>query len=291
MTVEKLLKCIGNEKELIPDSILEALGLSFEQVYDDACKIAILSKTFKAYRNSSYCKLPFSHTIEAEAFGSEVVFDHKLGNRIKGYAIEEINSVEDIEGLDLSKGRIAEILKAVRILKKDGEDVVLDITGPITLGTAIIDSSLFFRASRKDIDKTNKLLKLIENSTVDYILEAIKNGVDVISYADPAGTIDIVGPRFFKDFTGKTIYNILKRFEGKLGNSVIHLCIKTSSSLESAGFLEVEKIKVEGDNYYEMIKNAKKERKDINFIGHWCMNSKIKKDGIICCKPTTYMSI
>ncbi|MBZ2174708.1 hypothetical protein K8M07_05540 [Schnuerera sp. xch1] len=284
MVANNILKCVGEGEESIPDSILEDLNFSYEEINNDASKMAILSKAFKAYKNSSYCELPFCHTVEAEAFGSTVEFDHKLGNRIEGYAIDDINSIEDMGSLDLSKGRIAEVFKTIEILKKDGEYVVLDITGPVTLGTAIIDSNLFFRATRKDINKANKLLELIENSTVDYILEAIKNGVDVISYADPAGTLDIVGPRFFKDFAGKTIYNILKRVEGKLGDSVIHLCIKTSRSLESAGLLEVEKIKAEGQNYFEMIKNAKKERKDINFIGHWCLNSKMKKDEIISCK-------
>lgn len=287
MAVGNILKCIGKGEESIPDRILEDLGLSYKEINNDASKIATLSKTLKAYKNSPYCELPFCHTVEAEAFGSTVEFDHKLGNRIERYAIDDINLIEDMGNLDLSKGRIAEVLKAVDILKKDGKNVVLDITGPVTLGTTIIESNLFFRTTRKDIDKANRLLKLIENSTVYYILEAIKNGVDVISYADPAGTIDIVGPRFFKDITGKTIYNILKRVDGKLGDSVIHLCIKTSRSLESAGLLEVEKIKVEGKNYFEMIKNAKKERKDINFIGHWCMNSRMKKKEIICCKLIT----
>lgn len=284
MTSNNLLKCIGEKIESIPDSILEDLGLSYEEVNKDASKMATLSKSLKGYKSSSYCNLPFCHTVEAEAFGSTVVFDHKYGNRIREYAIRNLNSIEDLKEFDLSRGRIVEVLKAINILKKDGENVVLNITGPVTLGTSIIDSNIFFRATRKDIDKANMLFELIENSTVDYILEAIKNEVDVISYADPAGTLDIVGPRFFKDFAGKTIYNILKRVVGKLGHSVIHLCIRTSKSLESAGLLEVEKIRAEGRSYYEMIKNAKKEKKDISFLGHWCLNSEINKNEIICCK-------
>ncbi|SCG82104.1 putative methylcobalamin:coenzyme M methyltransferase [Proteiniborus sp. DW1] len=284
MTSKNLLKCIGEKVDSIPDSILEDLGLSFEEINNDASKMAILSKSLKRYKNSSHCKIPFCHTVEAEAFGSSVVFDHKYGNRIGGYAIKDINSIDDLKEFDLSRGRIAEVLKAISLLKKDGENVVLDITGPVTLGTGIIDSNVFFRATRKDIGKANKLFELIENSTVEYILESIKNGVDIISYSDPAGSLDIVGPKFFKDFAGKTIYSILKRVEGKLGDSVIHLCIKTSKSLELSGFLEVEETKVEGQSYYEIIKNAKKENKDIEFLGHWCLKSKANKNEIICCK-------
>lgn len=280
----KVFKCVDECGELIPDELLEDLNSSYEEINYDANKLSTLSKRIKIHKNLPYCKLPFCHTIEAEAFGAKVVFDHKLGNRISGYAIDDVDSIENMKSLDLSKGRIGEVLKAVDILKSDGENVVLDITGPITIATSIMDSSLFFKAARKDKDKVNELLKLIEDSTVDYIIEAVNRGVDVISYADPAGTMDIVGPRFFKEFAGKTMYNILNRVVGKLDNSIMHLCIKVSSSLESSGFLEVEKIKGDGDSYFQMIKSVKSERKDINLIGHWCMNSKKKTNEIIGCK-------
>lgn len=284
MADTNIFKCIGNEEESIPDSILEELGLSYEELNRYDSNIVTLSKALKKYKNNSFCRLPFCHTVEAETFGSTVIFDHKFGNRIGGYAINDMNSIEDIKEFDLSKGRIAEVLKAIDILKKDGEDIIFDITGPITIATSIIDSQLFFRSIRKNTEKVNKLLELIEDSTVTYILEGIKNGADVISFADPAGTLDIVGPKIYKDLAGKTTYNILKRVEGKLDDSFVHLCGKTSTSLEAIGLLGFEKIKVEGQDYFDMIRNIKNERKDIKFIGHWCLKSKIKNNELVICK-------
>lgn len=277
MTDVKIFKCIGNEVESIPENILEKLGLSYEELNKTDSNIVTLSKTLKDHKKNSYCRIPFCHTVEAEAFGSRVTFDHQFGNRIKEYAIENMTSIDDL-AFDLSKGRIAEVLKAISILKKYGENVVLEITGPITTGTSIIETTMFFKSVRKDKENVDKLLKLIEDGIVSYILEAVKNGVDIISITDPAGTLDIVGPKIYKEVSGKTTCNILKRVENQLGDAVVHLCGKTSTSLESIGLVEVEKIQAEGQDYFNMIKSLKKDRNDVKFIGHWCLKA-MKKNG------------
>ncbi len=284
MTVSNIFKCTGNEIESIPDSIIEELSMSSmsrEEINSDASYIAKLSKALKEYKNNKYCELPFCHTVEAEAFGSKVNFDHKFGNRISGYVINDINSIEEVKNIDLSKGRIAEVLKAISILKKNGEKVIIDVTGPITIGTSIIDSQLFFRAIRKETENANKLLEIIEDGTIDFILECIKYGADIISFADPAGTIDIVGSKVYKEVSGKFTYNILKKLEAQLGDTIIHLCGKTSTSLEAIGFLDIENVHVDGDDYFDMIENIRKN--DMKFIGHWCFKLKKKNNNITKC--------
>ncbi len=279
-----IFKCIGNEVEAVPDSVLQDLNLSFEELNRYDSNIATLSKTLKEYKGSQFCRLPFCHTLEAETFGSKVVFDYIYGNRIGEYAINDIDSICDLKDFDLKKGRIAEVLKAISILKDKGENVFLEITGPFTIGTSIINSELFFKAIRKDREKVLELLKIIEDNVVDFILEGINSGADIISFADPAGTLDIVGPKIYKDLSGKSAYNILKRVEDKLGDSMVHLCGKTSSSLESIGLLETEKVMVEGQDYFGKILNIKNKRKDIKILGHWCLKTKAITNELTICK-------
>ncbi len=284
MAVAKIFKCSGNEAESIPEPILDNLSFSFEEINKDASKMASLSKKIKEYNNSEYCTLPFCNTVEAESFGSKVIFDHIVGNRIGDYAIKDISQIDDMEKMDLSNSRAAEILKAIRILKEAGERVVVNITGPISLATSIMDSRTFYKLIRKDTEKASKLLKTIEDSLVDFILESIKSGVDIISFADPTGCMDIVGPKVYKEVSGKYTYNILKRVEGQMGQALIHLCGKTSTSLEATDLIETHKLKVEGSNYFEMLRNIKKERKDVNFIGHWCMKQERKNNIVVSCE-------
>jgi uroporphyrinogen-III decarboxylase len=284
MGTASIFKCVGQEVEIIPDSILEGLNISYEESNKSAHEMAILAKALKEYKNKKYCKLPFCHTVESEAFGSTIIFDQKVGNRIGKYKINDINLVEGISEIDLDEGRIAEVLRAINILKKNEENVILNITGPFSVATSIMDSGLFYRSVRKNREKINKLLEIIESSIVEFILAGVKQGVDFISFADPVGTMDIVGPKIYKDISGQSTYNILKRVESRLGKTIIHICGKTSTSLEAIGLIEVERIKAEGQDYLDIIKNIKEERKDIKFIGHWCLNLNKSNGEIINCK-------
>ncbi len=284
MTITNIFKCSGREVEIIPDEILEKLNISFEDGNKDAFKMAVLSKILRENKSRTYCTIPFCHTVEAEALGSTVIFDERVGNRIEKYSIDNISLIEFIPSIDLVSGRIAEVLKAIKKLKEMDERVCLNITGPISLATSIMDSRLFYKALRKDRETANRLLNLIEDSIVAYILEGINQGADIVSFADPTGTIDIVGPKVYEEISGKSTYNILKRIENQLGDTIVHLCGKTSTSLEAIGLLEIDRIKVEGESYIEKIDNIRKERDDIKFTGHWCLKLDKDVNEITCCR-------
>ncbi len=267
----KIFQCTGNENDKIPDTLLNDLGISFEEANYDTHKMVALSKKVKEYQHTYYCFLPFCHTVEAEAFGSSVLIDNEAGNRISKYAINGRDEFYKIRKIDFSSGRISKILESAHVLKGQGEKVCLNIMGPISLATSIMDSQLFYGSIRRDKDSIIKLLDIIEDSIVEFIKSAVSLGVDIISFADPTGTIDIVGPKVYKEISGESTYKILKRIENKLGDTVVHICGKTSTSLEAMGLLGTEEIKMEGNSYGEMLDRVRREREDVKFIGHWCM--------------------
>lgn len=284
MVMEKIFKCVGNEGDAIPKEVLDKLKLSTYDVNKFGDNMVTVSKALREYNKEIYCTVPFCHTVEPEAFGSSIIFNNIVGNRIGKYAIDDINSASSITNIDLKEGRIAEVLSAIKKLKDQEEKVRLDVTGPISIATSIMDTQVFYKAIRKEKKIIDNLLKIIEDSIVAYIVEGVNQGADIISFADPTGTIDIVGPNLYKEISGKSTYNILNRIENKLNRSICHICGKTSTSLEYIGLLEVEKIKVKGTNYYEMIENLKNERDDIKFIGHWCLKLKQYNKEIVHCK-------
>src|SRR5699024_3568409 len=113
MAVPNIFKCTRNEINIIPHNLLQDLNISYEDANNNASEMALLSKALKEENKKEYCELPFCHTVESEALGSEVIFDEKVGNRIGQYEIKDISSIGDISRIDLNKGRIAEVLKAV----------------------------------------------------------------------------------------------------------------------------------------------------------------------------------
>ena len=283
MSIKNIFKCIGSDNTTVSDEILDKLGVSFEVANKDSKKMAELSRELKRDMGIVYCIVPFCHTAEADAFGSTVVFDSKAGNRINQSFVKDVESLESIEPIDFSAGRIHEILESIKELKDAGEKVCLNVTGPITIATAIVDNRLFYKLVRKDREVVDKLLGKIEDSLVEYITIGVNAGVDIISFADPAGTLDIVGPKVYEDLSGKSTLRVFKRVEGVLGDSVVHICGKTSTSLEESGLINSRKVSSHGNSYGEVIENYKSEDGDAKFIGHWCIKREKNDKSLVCC--------
>ncbi|XOQ17169.1 MAG: Uroporphyrinogen decarboxylase HemE [Sporanaerobacter sp.] len=266
-------KCINDKMEEIPEIILNKTGLSFPKVHTKAEYMAVLSKELKEYRKDTLCRVPFCNTVEAETLGGNIKLgDFKSGPRVESYAFNSIDELMKIEEINLTQNRINEVLKAVEILNSMGETVVLNVEGPFTIINSLVDLRIFYKAIRKDKEMVNEVLKNMEANIVKYMKEGINRGAKIISYGDPLGAEDIVGPKIYKEFSGKSTYKILKTIENELDESIIHICGKTSTVFQNMGFVESHPIQFKEDiTYGHAIEYILENRKDIKFIGHNCI--------------------
>ncbi|WP_077368312.1 uroporphyrinogen decarboxylase family protein [Anaerosalibacter sp. Marseille-P3206] len=265
--------CVSDQLEEIPESIVKNSGLKFPEVHTKAEYIVTLSKKLMKHKNDILCRLPFCNTVEAEALGGNIKLgDAKTGPRVESYAYSSLDELLDIEEIDLNNRRIAEVLKAVEILREQGETVVLNVEGPFTIITSLIDSRVFYKGIRKDSERVNQFLKIIEDNILKYIKEGINRGAQIISFGDPAGALDIVGPKVYREYSGKSTFNILKRVESVLGNSILHICGKTSTTFQNMGLIESHPIKLKEDiTYGQAIEYILSNRMDVKVIGHNCI--------------------
>ncbi|MFD3157816.1 uroporphyrinogen decarboxylase family protein [Haloimpatiens sp. FM7330] len=274
-------KCVSDEFEKIPYEVVESTGLKFPEAHTKTQYITTLSRALKEYKKDAICRVPFCNTVEAEAFGGNIKLgDYKVGPRVSQYLIKSIDDFKNIKEIDFTKGRIGEVLKSIEKLRQAGEIVCLNVEGSFTIVSSLMEPRVFYKALRKNKDEAEKLLKVVEDSIVKYILEGIKRGANIISYGDPVGTIDIVGPKVYKEVSGKITYNILKRIEDKLECSIVHLCGKISTSLENIDLLQVEPIKYDDSLTYgeALVTLINKNNNNVKFIGHWCIKrSPVKK--------------
>ena len=105
-----------------------------------------------------------------------------------------------------------------------------------------------------------------------YINEGINRGAQIISYGDPAGALDIVGPKIYREYSGISTFNILKRVESELGDSIIHICGKTSTAFQNMDLIEAHPIKLEeGITYGQAIDFILRNRMNVKIIGHNCI--------------------
>ena len=145
--------------------------------------------------------------------------------------------------MDFSQGRIDQVLRACTLLKERGEKVALEICGPYTIISSLMDLSLFFKAWRKVPLLTENLFSFISDNLLNYFKAACAADVDIISYADPTGSLNILGPKYTK----KTAYLFTVPFLHKArqitaGKALIHLCPKTTlilTGLDLAEFMDL----------------------------------------------------
>lgn len=209
------------------------LSLTFPDAYQHWESMASIALALKDYEGAGFCELPFCHTVEAEAMGGLVNYgNEKAGPRAKEYIYTDAEELLDLREIDFSKGRIHEVLLACKHLREKGENVVLEIAGPFTILNVLIDARFIFKAMRKKPEVMRQVFAKIERELLHYIEEALKYDVNLISYADSSGGLNILGPKMAAQVVDDFTYEFLKKAE-KLVNedSMILLCPKTTFAL------------------------------------------------------------
>ena len=265
--------CSNDDNESIPEKIREKLELTFEDIHYDGYKMALLSQNMKLYNKDTICRVPFSNTVEAESLGAGVKFSKEcVQARIRKYRINVIKDVYGLKEMDFEAKSIWSTIKAVGYLKVMGETVCIQVEGPFTIASQLMDSALFYKSLLKEKEAMEYLFGIIQAGILKYVEFAVSSGASIISYADPAGTLDILGPGMYKKISGPVNCSILKKITDKLENAVVHLCGRTSRSLEMGGFAEKHPISFKaGQSYGEGLIEMLTSHPEIKLFGNGCI--------------------
>lgn len=235
-------KCkIANISGFAPE-ILEKYKPEFPKSYIDAEAMAVLSKACKEESGGNICILPFCHTMEAEAFGGIINLSEGVyGPRASEYAYGSFDELLEMPDFDFTNGRLANTLEACRRLKAEGERVSLLVTGHNTVLSNLIDTAKFYKCFRKRPEDCDKILTHINKNLKALMEEAVKIGVDIICFSDPAGGVGIIGPKYAEKIVGGYVLPLLKEVSQNLGNkTVINLCPKSTWVLFGLNMAEKE---------------------------------------------------
>lgn len=280
----KDFNCTYDNSVGISEEVTKELNLEFPDAYKQWKTMAEIASSLKRHDGASFCELPFCHTVEAEAMGGQVNFGNaKVGPRAKEYICTDIEEILELPEIEYSKGRIHEVLLACKYLREQGENVVLEVAGPFTILNVLIDARFVFKGMRKKPEIMKKVYEKFEKELLNYIIEAQKYGVNLISYADSSGGVNILGPKIAEQVVENFTYPFLKKVESLVGNhAIVLLCPKTTLSLigtEKAQFADVELNKAMryGEACVELIGKEKfAGQMCIKNIGYTLTNKKIK---------------
>ena len=209
----KDFNCTYDNSAGINGEVTEGLGLTFPDAYLHADTMAKLSRALK------------------EHYGND-----KTGPRAKEYICTKPEELLELQPIDFSKGRIHEVLQACRMLREQGEHVVLQVSGPFTILNVLIDARYVFKAMRKQPEVMKEVFWKLGNEVLRFMEEAKKYGVDLISYADSSGGVNILGPKMAEQVVEDFTYEFLKQVEGLADeHTMILLCPKTTFALLGTG--------------------------------------------------------
>lgn len=237
--IKDFLCTYDNASENNPE-VAAALGLVFPEAYLHAETMAKLSRANKEKTGAFACILPFCHTVEAEAMGGIITLGNEVaGPRAKEYLCKDVEALLELPSIDFSKGRIHEVLMACQKLREENEHVVLEIAGPMTILNVLIDPKYVFKAMRRQPEIMEQIFEKLGEELVRYVEEAKKYGVDMISYADAAGGVNILGPKLAEMVVETFTYDFLKKMETLADEKmIILLCPKTTFALLGTGKAE-----------------------------------------------------
>ncbi len=229
----KDFNCTYDNSAGINEKVTKDLNLTFPDAYLHADTMAVLAAALKEHDGAAFCELPFCHTVEAEAMGGVINYgNEKAGPRAKEYVCSSVEELLALPGIDFANGRIHEVLKACRILRERGEHVVLQVSGPFTILNVLIDPKHVFKAMRKKPELMKEVFWKLGNEILRFMEEAKKWGVQLISYADSSGGVNILGPKMAQQVVEDFTYDFLKKVEALTDSkTLVLLCPKTTFTL------------------------------------------------------------
>ena len=249
-------KCTYSNSVGISAEVTSGLGLEFPDAYMHSSTMQVLAKAIKEHDDAAFCLLPFCRTVEAEAMGAVLNYgDANTGPRAKDPICETCEDVLALPAVDVTKGRMAEVLDACRSLKEQGETVCLEVTGPFTILNALMEPRKVFKAYRKDHDGMVKVMNKLGEDLLTYIKAGKEAGVDVIIFSDSAGAPELLGPKFMTQAVEDFYHPFLKIVEKLMDESCIFLlCPKFTFAVIDTGFGEFKEHDLEpGTDFLEAI--------------------------------------
>ena len=194
-------------------------------------------------------RAPFCQTFEAAALGCKI----KPGRTPSGEGIPgiqhpplyKLNDTPVFPDNFLSQGRIPELLKAIKIIKKElGDEVAIigGIIGPFTIAGSLIDTVPMLKASIKKPEKMRPFLEVGVKAGAALAKALIDAGVDIISCEDMTASPELISPLTYKDYE---LEYQARQFEGISVPKILHICGNVDPIVEYMGQTGAEILSLE----------------------------------------------
>jgi len=167
-------------------------------------------------------RVPFCQTIEAEALGCEVTYkDFMPGNDKALYTLDAVPEYpEDF----LKRGRVPELLEALRLVKREAGDRALvlgGVVGPLSIARALLDSVPLLKASLKYPAKIIPFMEIGKRASIEMALALCEAGADMIVIEDMTASPDLLHPKTYKTMVANYHRQVIEALPARV---ILHIC-------------------------------------------------------------------
>lgn len=205
--------------EVIGKTVREAV--TDGQVHYDAIK-ALYDK----YPSEAACVI-MDLTVEAEAFGSEIVFPENEVPSVVGRLLKNEADIYALNVPDTSKGRVPEYLKANRLAAEHIQDkpVLAGCIGPYSLAGRLYDMSEIMMLIYINPDAAKVLLGKCTEFITNYCLALKAVGADGVIMAEPAA--GLLSDEDCQTYSSEFVKEIVEKVQDDHFAVILHNCGNT----------------------------------------------------------------
>lgn len=160
----------------------------------------------------------FDACVETEAAGSVIDFHEDIYPTVGKYAFDETSDFSHATLPDpYSSGRMPELLKCVRTLRKEVGDstvVVGTVIGPTTVATQLVGMEKCLYLAIDHPERFEALMSYATQLVIDFGVAQLAEGAHVILIFDPSASQTVVPPQFYREFIlpqHKAVFDAMKR--------------------------------------------------------------------------------
>ncbi len=150
-------------------------------------------------------------SVEAEAFGAQIVFKNDDVPTVKKGIIDDICDAENIVVPPVGAGRTAICIEGVKKAKSEIRDIPVfcGVIGPYSLAGRLFDMTELMMECYDSPDEVKVLLSKASEFITNYILEFKKAGADGVIMAEPAA--GLLSPSLNEEFSAPFVKEIFDK--------------------------------------------------------------------------------
>lgn len=238
INMKEWMQSVISSKKRIAIPVMTHPGIEFiEKNVVDACRdgqthfdaIMALNKKYPASATTVIMDL----TVEAEAFGADVIFPDDEVPSVVGRLVCSAEDIEALQVPTMDKGRVQEYIKANRLTAEAISDkpVISGCIGPFSLAGRLYDMTEIMMGIYIEPESINLLLEKCTEFITAYILELKKTGVNGIVIAEPAAGLLSDGD--CNQFSSVFVRKIVETVQDDNFSVILHNCANSGHCTEA----------------------------------------------------------